>query len=50
MPEQISALVKKRAEAKAAKDWAAADALRAEITAKGWSVKDTKKGPVVEKI
>lgn len=50
VPEEIAALVKKRAEAKAAKDWAAADALRAEIAAKGWSVKDTKEGPVVEKI
>ena len=50
VPEQITALVKKRAEAKAAKDLAAADALRAEIAAKGWSVKDTKEGPVVEKI
>lgn len=50
VPEEIAALVKKRAEAKAAKDWAAADALRAEIAAKGWSVKDTKEGPIVEKI
>lgn len=50
VPEDIAELVKKRAEAKAAKDWATADAIRAEITAKGWSVKDTKDGAVVEKL
>ena len=46
----MTALVKKRAEAKAAKDWAAADAIRAELTAMGWSVRDTKDGAVVEKL
>lgn len=50
VPDDIAELVKKRAEAKAAKDWATADAIRAEITAKGWSVKDTKDGAVVEKL
>lgn len=50
VPADIAALVEKRAAAKAARDWAAADALREEITAKGWSVRDTKDGAVVEKI
>lgn len=50
IPDEITELVRRRAEAKEAKDWAAADALRAEITAKGYSVKDTKDGAVVEKI
>ena len=50
VPADIAALVEKRAAAKAARDWAAADAIREEITAKGWSVRDTKDGAVVEKI
>lgn len=50
VPEEVTALIKKRAEAKAAKDWAAADAIRAELTAMGWSVRDTKDGAVVEKL
>ena len=50
VPEEVTALIKKRAEAKAAKDWASADAIRAELTAMGWSVRDTKDGAVVEKI
>ena len=43
-------LVEKRAAAKQAKDWATADALRAEITAKGWAVKDTAQGPQLSRI
>ena len=50
VPAEVTALVKKRAEAKAAKDWASADAIRAELTAMGWSVRDTKDGAVVEKL
>lgn len=50
VPEEVTALIKKRAEAKAAKDWASADAIRAELTAMGWSVRDTKDGAVVEKL
>ena len=48
--QEVLDLVAKRAEAKAAKDWAKADAIRAEITALGYSVKDTKEGAVVEKL
>lgn len=50
VPQEVLDLVAKRAEAKAAKDWAKADAIRAEITALGYSVKDTKEGAVVEKL
>ncbi len=43
-PAEIVALAESRALAKAAKDWATADALRAEIDAAGWSVLDSKDG------
>jgi cysteinyl-tRNA synthetase len=49
VPEEVTELVKKRAEAKASKNWASADALRAQIAALGYNVKDTKDGAVVEK-
>ncbi len=44
IPSAITALAEKRWAAKQAKDWAAADALRAEITAAGWTMKDAKDG------
>ncbi len=43
-PDEIVELAKRRADAKAAKDWATADALRAEIDAAGWTVLDGKDG------
>ena len=43
-------LVERRAAAKKAKDWATADALRAQITEMGWQVEDTAQGPKVSKI
>ena len=43
-PTNIVALAEKRAAAKVARDWATADALRAEIDAAGWSVLDSKEG------
>ncbi len=43
-PSEIVALAEQRLDAKRNKDWAKADALRAELTAKGWAVKDTKDG------
>jgi len=49
MPENVSALVGKRAEARAAKDWSESDALRAEIESLGWFVKDTKDGQKLTK-
>ena len=45
VPADVMELVEKRAAAKKAKDWATADALRAEIAARGWTVKDTAQGP-----
>ena len=43
-PAEIIALADARAAAKAAKDWARADELRAQIDASGWSVVDTRDG------
>lgn len=39
-PDAVVALAQQRAQARAAKDWAASDALRDEIAALGWLVKD----------
>ena len=50
VPEEIWDLVRGRAEAKAAKDFAAADALRDEIQELGYAVKDSKEGATVVKI
>ena len=49
VPAEVMALVAARAEAKKAKDWARADALRAEIGEKGYAVEDTPQGPKVLK-
>ena len=45
VPQEVKALVEKRAAARAAKDWAESDRLRGEIAALGWAVKDSKDGP-----
>ncbi|MBQ1942612.1 MAG: cysteine--tRNA ligase, partial [Clostridia bacterium] len=50
VPADVKELAERRYAAKKNKDWAAADALRAEITAKGYAVKDTKDGYTVEKL
>ncbi|WP_415910619.1 cysteine--tRNA ligase [Oleiharenicola sp. Vm1] len=47
-PDAIKALADKRWAAKAAKDFAAADALRQELTAAGWSMLDRKDGYSLE--
>ena len=51
-PEEASdkakALLAKRTEARAAKNWAQADALREELEALGWQVHDTPDGPYLE--
>ncbi|WP_221030311.1 cysteine--tRNA ligase [Actomonas aquatica] len=44
IPAEITALAEKRWAAKQAKDWPAADALRGEIAAAGWTMKDRKDG------
>jgi len=43
-PDDIIALAAARADAKAAKDWATADSLRAQIDAAGWTILDSKDG------
>ncbi len=48
-PEALE-LAQKRVEAKKAKDFALADSLRDQILALGFVVKDTPKGPVLEKV
>ena len=50
IPAEVTALVEKRAAAKKAKDWPAADAIRAELAAMGWAVKDTAQGPQLSKL
>lgn len=50
VPQEVLDLVEKRRVAKLNKDWATADEARAQITALGYSVKDTKDGAVVEKL
>lgn len=47
-PPQVMALAQARADARARKDWAAADRLRDEIAALGWLVTDTPSGPLLE--
>ncbi len=48
IPDEVTALVEQRAEARKAKDFAAADAIRDKLLALGWTVKDTPDGPVVK--
>ncbi|WP_022660740.1 cysteine synthase [Paucidesulfovibrio longus] len=45
LPEEVRALVGKRQAAREAKDFAASDALRDELAAKGYRVEDSAKGP-----
>ena len=47
IPAEVMDLVNQRAEAKKAKDWPTADALRAKITEMGYVVEDTPQGPKV---
>lgn len=49
VPAEIRALADARTAAKAAKDWATADSLRAQIDAAGWSVVDTRDGAKIVK-
>ena len=49
IPEEITDLANKRAEAKKAKDYALADQIRDEILAKGYTVKDVPGGFKIEK-
>jgi len=47
---EIEALVKARAAARAAKDWAGSDRIRDQLLAKGWEVRDSKEGQKLKKI
>jgi cysteinyl-tRNA synthetase len=49
LPAEITALVSAREEARGKKDWAQADALRKEIEARGYALKDTDEGPEVKR-
>lgn len=49
LPAEVAALAQKRWTAKLSKSWAEADALRAEIDALGYTVKDSKDGYTVSK-
>ena len=48
LPEEIKKLINLRNEARNSKNWAESDRLRDELIAKGYKVKDTKEGTVVE--
>lgn len=47
-PAEVLSLVAEREAARAHRDWATADALRARIADLGWQVQDTPAGPVLE--
>ncbi|MBQ9369814.1 MAG: cysteine--tRNA ligase, partial [Clostridia bacterium] len=49
VPEDVAALAEARFSAKKEKNWAEADRLRAAILEKGYAIKDTKEGYVIEK-
>ena len=44
IPADIHALAEARWQAKQSRDWAKADALRGDLSSRGWVVKDTKDG------
>ena len=44
VPDEVAALVRRRDEARAARDWGAADAARDELVAAGWVAEDTPAG------
>ena len=48
IPEEIQELVNARNEARSNKNWAESDRLRDELIKKGYIVKDTKEGTVIE--
>lgn len=50
VPEQVQLLVDQRQQARAERNWPAADTIRRAITELGWQVVDTPEGPRVEKL
>ena len=49
-PVELTALLEERAEARAAKDFARADAIRDELAEKGWAIEDTAKGAKLKRL
>ena len=49
LPEEIQNLVNERNEARANKNWAESDRIRDLLIEKGYTVKDSKEGTIVEK-
>ena len=49
IPSEVMELVNQRVEAKKNKDFAKADALRDQVSAMGYQIKDTPQGPQVTK-
>ena len=49
IPEEITRLLEERQAARKAKDWAKADAIRDEVTVKGYDIEDTPEGPRAHK-
>ena len=49
-PAKLVALMNDRTEARKAKDFARADAIRDELTAKGWTIEDTAEGPRLKRL
>ena len=50
IPAEVKELLEKRTEARKAKNFALADEIRAQITALGYSVEETRQGTVVKPI
>jgi cysteinyl-tRNA synthetase len=49
-PAELTALLEERAEARAAKDFARADAIRDELAKQGWAIEDTAKGARLKRV
>lgn len=50
LPDDVQKLVDEREKARVDKDWARSDSLRDKIKEKGFSIKDTPEGPILEKV
>ena len=50
IPAEVLALVEQRKEARKAKDFAQADALRDQIAALGWQIRETRQGTEITKL
>jgi cysteinyl-tRNA synthetase len=50
IPTEITALLEQREAARKARNFSQADAIRAELKAKGWAIEDTPKGPRLKRL